>query len=74
MKYILILSAILLSSCGGGTETEPPEMLTDIEICLDQGGEWADDQCVFFDESEYYETLDVMCKMNSQYCPKRGGE
>lgn len=46
MKYLLIVTLSLLTACGGSTE-----MLTDIEICLDQGGEWADNQCIY-DEKE----------------------
>lgn len=71
MKYILILSTMLLASCSG---SEAPSMLTDIEICLDQGGEWQGDYCEYEDEKPVNY---MFCKPDNgrgQECPKRGRE
>lgn len=50
MKYLLAISVLTLCACSGEQSKEPPEQLADIEICLDQGGEWQG-ECVF--QGEY---------------------
>jgi hypothetical protein len=43
MKILtLILLIFVISACSGNSS----EALTDIELCLDQEGEWRDSQCV----------------------------
>jgi len=69
MKYILILSAILLTACGGTTDSDGvPEELIDIEMCLDQGGSWTYEGCVFDDEEEFYFQT---CNIGKE-CPLEG--
>ncbi len=62
MKYILILSMIFISACSGRSSDDT---MTDIEICLDQGGEWQG-ECAFPNE---YCRVRAQCKPESEFCP-----
>lgn len=64
MKYLLILSIALLAACGGES-SEAPQELTEIEICLDQGGEWQG-ECAFPNE---YCLIRSQCKPGAEFCP-----
>lgn len=60
---LFCLLAVLLSACSG--ESEDPAVITEIEICIDQGGEWQG-ECTFANE---YCAIRVQCKPNAEFCP-----
>ena len=63
MKYLLLIILLTLSACHD-SETLPDE-LTDIELCMEQGGEWQG-ECVFEGEKCFKRAA---CKANGALCP-----
>ena len=66
MKYLPIALTLTLAACGGSSNSEAPQELTDIEICLNQSGEWVDGLCRF--EGEIC-LIKAQCKPDAEYCP-----
>ena len=61
MKLLIILSVVFIVGCSG----ESSEEITDIEMCLDQGGEWQG-ECVYANE---YCMVRASCKPEATFCP-----
>lgn len=62
-RLFAICCAFVLMSCGGDGQSSTSA--EEVEICLDQGGEWAG-ECAFANE---YCAIRARCKPNADFCP-----